>query len=130
MQSKILFVAVLSLVAVVGSGCRANPVYNVQDAAIVSGKTQASMGDISKAIVRAGSSLGWNMKEAGNGHIVGTLNVRKHMAVVDIKYNPKTYSILYKDSQNLAYDGTTIHNNYNGWVQNLDRAIRTQINTL
>jgi hypothetical protein len=32
-----------------------------------------------------------------------------------------------KDSTNLDYDGNTIHKNYNGWVENLDKAIRVQL---
>lgn len=123
----IVVVVALGLLAV---GCRANPVYNVQDAAIVTGKANASTDDIQKAILRAGGSLGWNMKPAGNGAILGTLTLRKHVAVVEIKYNPKSYSILYKDSQNLDYDGSTIHGNYNGWIQNLNRAIQVQLQTL
>jgi len=31
---------------------------------------------------------------------------------------------------NLNYDGSTIHANYNGWVQNLERAIRAQVSAL
>lgn len=120
----------LALLFLVLGGCKAAPVYNVQDAAIVTGTTNASMNDVQQAIVRAGSSLGWSMRPAGTGSMVGTLHLRKHVAVVDIRYNTKTYSILYKDSQNLDYNGSTIHNNYNGWIQNLNRAIQTQLATL
>lgn len=120
----------LALLSLVLGGCKAAPVYNVQDAAVATGTTNAGMQDIQKAIIRAGASLGWNMKPAGAGSMIGTLHLRKHVAVVDIRYNAKTYSILYKDSQNLDYDGSTIHNNYNGWIQNLNRAIQTQLATL
>ena len=120
----------LALVSLVVVGCKSAPVYNVQDAAIASGTTKADMADIQKAIVRAGSSLGWQMKAAGPGSMIGTLYLRKHVAVVDIRYNTKTYSILYKESQNLDYDGANIHSNYNGWIQNLNRAIQTQLSTL
>lgn len=122
----IVVIAALGLLAI---GCRANPVYNVQDAAIVTGKANASADDVQKAILRAGTSLGWTMKPAGNS-ILGTLTLRSHVAIVEIKYNPKTYSILYKDSQNLDYNGSTIHSNYNGWVQNLNRAIQAQLQAL
>ena len=88
------------------------------------------MDDMQKAIVRAGAGLGWQMKVAEPGLIVGTLRLRSHMAVVDIKYDTKAYSITYKDSSNLDYDGANIHKNYNGWVQNLDNAIRVQIANL
>jgi len=120
----------LALLFVVLGACRSTPVYNVQDAAIATGATNANMRDVEKAIVRAGTSLGWSMKPAGSGSMIGTLNLRKHVAVVDIRYNTKTYSILYKDSQNLDYNGSSIHSNYNGWIQNLNRAIQAQFATL
>ena len=40
------------------------------------------------------------------GYIVGTLHLREHEAVVDILYDTKSYSILYKSSQNLQYNET------------------------
>ena len=110
-------------------GCRANPVYNVEGAPItISGKHTNK--DVEKSIIRAGASLGWKIKRIKDGHLVGTLYIRKHVAIVDITFNKKTYNITYKSSQNLNYDGSTIHNNYNGWVQNLDRAIQSQFQTL
>jgi hypothetical protein len=82
------------------------------------------------AIYRAGIPLGWQMKEVKPGHIIPTLNIRSHMAQTDINYNPNTYSITYRDSSDLNYDGDEIHSNYNGWIQNLDNAIRTQLSML
>ena len=131
LQLKRIHIFLFTLLVVFAGGCaRLNPVYNVDEAAVATGKTQASMDDIKNAIVRAGGSLGWIMKPTGSGSIMGTLNLRKHVAVVEIKYNSKTYSILYKDSQNLDYDGKNIHSNYNGWIQNLNRAIQTQLSAL
>lgn len=109
-------------------GCRANPVYNVDSAPVtISGKHTGQ--DVEKSIIRAGAVLGWKMKKVGKGHLVGTLHLRSHVAVVDITFNDKTYSITYKDSTNLNYDGTNIHSNYNGWIQNLDRSIQSQFQT-
>jgi len=127
------FYFVLGLLVLLGisvAGCRTAPVHNVQDAAIVTTKANVSAEDIEKAIVRAGASLGWNMKRAQEGLMLGTLNLRDHVAVIEIRYNSKAYSILYKDSQNLNYDGTNIHSNYNGWITRLNRAIQVQLSTL
>ena len=66
---------------------------------------------------------------AGSGQDRGTLLLRDHRAVVDIDYTPRTYSIRYKDSSSLDYDGSSIHKNYNGWIENLDRAIRNRLLT-
>jgi hypothetical protein len=70
------------------------------------------------------------MKDAGPHKLEGTLRLRTHTAVVDIPYNDKEYSIVYKSSEGLDAGNGTIHNNYNGWVQNLDRAIRTELSRL
>lgn len=110
-------------------GCRSAGIYNVSAAPVVANKT-VSMEDVQKAIVRAGVGLGWQMKPMGPGLIEGTLMLRSHMAKVDIKYDTKTYNITYKDSSNLDYKGDSIHKNYNGWVQNLDNGIRTQLSNM
>ena len=129
MVKKIL-IAVLSLTLTFLVGCRSEAVYNIEDAAVVSSIGNVSSNDIKKAIMRAGGGLGWVIKENGEGKLTGTLSLRKHLAVVDIDYNTKSYSIRYKNSQELNYDGTTIHKNYNGWIQNLHRGIQTQLNLL
>jgi hypothetical protein len=76
----------------------------------------------------AGQSLGWEIHCAGPGHIRHA--PPGNVAEVDIAYTTTTYSINYKDSRGLDYDGSNIHSNYNGWVQKLDRAIAGQLATL
>ena len=51
-------------------------------------------------------------------------------AIIDIPYSATSYSIVFKRGENLDVAEGTIHKNYNGWVQNLDRAIRTEISLL
>lgn len=120
----------LGIALVILAGCRTAPVYNVSDQVVTTNIETHTEDDVRKAIVRAGSGLGWQMKEESAGHIIATLHLRTHMAKVDINYNKDKYNITYKDSVDLSYDGTIIHSNYNGWVQNLDRAIKVQLNTL
>ena len=110
-------------------GCRTAPIYNLESAP-VNVSSSASLVDIKKSIISAGAALGWQMKEVEPGHIVGTLYLRKHMAKVDIPYSKTGYSITYKDSLELNYDGTVIHKNYNGWIQNLDRGIQARLTAL
>lgn len=123
---KTLFLAA----AVITLAACAQPVYNVQDAPISTNLQGASLDDVTMAIRRAGASLGWQMREQTPGHMVGTLNIRRHMAVVDIIYNLNQFSIQYRDSTNLDYNGSTIHRNYNGWIQNLENAIKVQLTSL
>jgi hypothetical protein len=125
MSRKILAVIAIALVA---AGCKTVPVRNIVDSPVMipAGQT-SSDAKVEEAILRAGSGLGWVMKKEKAGLIVGTLNLRTHMAVVDIPYSSKNYSILYKSSVNLDAQDGQIHSNYNGWVENLDKAIKAQL---
>lgn len=120
-----------ALILVAGSllalaGCRSVPVMNIVEAPVVSPRG-ASMAEVERAIVGAGTTLGWQMAPHGPGKVVGTLALRDHRAVVDIDYTPKVYSIRYRESSNLDYANGQIHKNYNGWIQNLDREIRARL---
>ncbi|MFO1433507.1 MAG: hypothetical protein U1F76_25990 [Candidatus Competibacteraceae bacterium] len=130
MKTRPLFSLLAILItALIAIGCsRTDPVQNIDNAPITvtSGKNY-TLTDVRNAIVRAGVGLGWQMQDVAPGHLVGTLNIRSHMAQVDIKYNTKAYSITYRDSSNLNYDGTKIHSNYNGWIQNLNSKIMAQL---
>jgi len=131
MKRKIATALVIAAVTLALAGCpKQTLVYNVEDAAVVSNIGNVSVENIRKAIVRAGGTLGWNIKDVEPGLLEGTLHIRKHMAKIDIPYSSESYSIIYKDSSNLRYDGTNIHSNYNGWIQNLQKAIDVQLNTL
>ncbi len=130
MQIRRSLVLAAAVVALLGA-CRAGaPIQNIDAAPIVSNNKAVSMDDVQKAIVRAGLALGWQMKPTAPGLIVGTLYLRTHTAVVDIKYDTRTYSINYKDSTDLDFKDGTIHKNYNGWIQNLDRGIKIQLGQL
>ncbi len=122
------FIGLLAAVVAMAilAGCRTAPIHNVKDAPITASETR-SMEDIRDAIVLAGNGLGWTMRPLAPGHVEGTLNLRSHMARVDVLYDRSSYDILYKDSSNLDHDGGNIHSNYNGWIQNLSRAIDNQL---
>ncbi len=126
---KFKIFAIIFIAALLGA-CRTATILEVKDATVVSNAANLSKEDVRKAIVRAGGSLGWQLKDNGPDAMIGTLALRDHVAVVDIPYSAKQYSITYKSSTNLNYDGTTIHSNYNGWIQNLHKAINIQLNTL
>jgi hypothetical protein len=111
-------------------GCRGPmPVYNVTSTPVVANRTVSS-DEVGKAIIRAGARYNWQMLQKGAGTIEGVQVAREHRAVIDIKYNAKSYSITYKDSEKLQYDGTNIHPNYNSWIQRLETAIRAELLTL
>jgi len=77
-------------------------------------------------IRRAGAAQGWVIESRAPGLLRGTLNRRDQLAVVDIPYDARRFSIRYVRSSNLNYDGSNISSNYNGYVQRLHRAILAQ----
>jgi hypothetical protein len=113
------------------AGCATTqPVLDVTQSPIAANKPNPSMDDIRQAITRAGAGLGWQMNPDRAGHITGRLLLRTHVAVVDVDYTQKVYSIKYRESTNLDYGDGKIHRNYNGWIQNLDKAIKVQLMNL
>src|SRR5437899_159328 len=118
-------IVLIALSALVLAACTVQPIYRVEQAPVNRGN--ATPADVKAAIQRAGAALGWEMRVVKDGLITGRLALRGHLAVVDITYDAKQYSIVYKDSNNLNYDGNNIHRNYNGWIQNLDKGIRAQL---
>lgn len=118
-------IIILSLLLI---SCRTTSILNIENEPFSLSSTQKSdLASITHNIIKAGDGLGWKMTKIKPGHIVATLYLRKHMAKVDITYSNERYSISYKDSRELKYDGDSIHSNYNGWVQNLSNAISTQV---
>ena len=122
--------AVLVPMVVLFTGCRVEIIKNVENEPVVITSKSINLDQTTKAIQQAGISRGWSMRLIQPGHIEGTLNLRKHMAKVDINYTNKAYSITYKDSAELGYDGSQIHKNYNTWVTNLDNSIKQKLGLL
>ena len=123
-------VAVL-VMAVVVAGCTSAPIMNVDNAVVSSASSKPLTQDqVRGAIIRAGTALGWQMKDEGPNKLLGTLMLRTHTAVVEIPYSATSFSIKYRSSVNLDESGGKIHKNYNGWIQNLNRGINAQISAL
>ena len=122
MSLKLLKVIIPGALAILLIACAGQPVHNIDNAPINVSSPNYDLADVTKAIQRAGTGLGWQMKEETPGHIVGKLYIRSHVAIVDITYTLDEYSVNYKDSTNLKYNASnnTIHKNYNGWIKNLN----------
>ena len=132
MRSKLSNVIILSAVAILLIACAPTPIQNIENAPVNASSANYDLSDVTKAIKAAGVGLGWQMKEETPGHIVGTLNVRRHTAVVDITYTLDDFSISYRDSTNLKYNPGTnsIHSSYGKWVGNLNNAIDARLITI
>jgi hypothetical protein len=128
MRSVLIPLVVVSL-ALAPAGCARNaPILNLEAVPVATASGKAlTPPQVRSAIIAGATSLGWRVADSGPGKLEATLNLRTHMAVVDIPYSASSYSILYKRSAQLDESDGRIHSNYNGWVQNLDRAIRTEL---
>jgi hypothetical protein len=122
-------IALVSILAatVTLTACTSRPIRNVDNDPVVTAGKPATMADVEQAITRAGAGLGWVMTPVRPGEMTGRLALRTHVAVVDITYDTRTFSIRYKDSVNLDYANGNVHKNYNGWIENLEREIRANL---
>ena len=103
---------------------RTQPIYDVIDAPITTMSGKALTGDQVKSILtQTATARGWRVRDQAPGHLVAVITPRSHMAAVDITYTNKSYSIRYKDSSNLLYNGSDIHRNYNKWIKLLENNI-------
>lgn len=119
MKRVFLFASVLLLLA----ACT-NPVYNVDDASIATGSGSShSLTDVRRVIVESATTKGWTIKEIDATHMEITRRLRASMVQSVITYSESSFSIAYKDSANMKYNGTTIHHKYNRWVRKLEKLI-------
>jgi hypothetical protein len=101
-------------------GARQVPLTDPEPIAVPAG---LKIEQITKAIKAALVGRAWAVTSEDTGHIVSTLNLREHMAKIDIVYDVQTIRIKYLDSGELLYaekkGQRMIHHNYLNWIQNL-----------
>jgi hypothetical protein len=103
---------------------RTKPVYNVVDKPIraASGR-QLDLDEVEVLLRSAAEFKGWKVNEEGDGHLSARINVRTHYAEIDIHFTAENYSITYRDSRELMYDGEKIHRNYNKWIKLIEENV-------
>ena len=101
-------------------GARQVPLVNPDPIAVPAGLTEAK---VARSIKAALVGREWVVNEEKPGKMIATLNLRTHMAKIDINFNTSKVSIQYLDSNELMYGEkkgvTVIHRNYLSWIQNL-----------
>jgi hypothetical protein len=124
-----LFALCLALFALNAQAKNLEPMGNFenQPATTGSGK-QATVQQITQALSTAGAPRGWQVTQIAPGQLVANVNVRnKHTVSVDILVTPGLYSIRYKNSTNMNYDGVQINPHYNKWLQMLSEDTRKEL---
>jgi len=126
MKKLLKLSALLLITSLMITACGSAPIYNVKKSTIENPKSSKK---VYHAIKEAGQSLGWKIRKIAPGVAQGKLLLRTHIAIVRINYNHSSYSIHYVKSENLKYNAEkkTIHKNYNGWIQNLEKAINIRL---
>ena len=91
-----------------------------------------TMAQIRSTIEKTAYDLGWQLSDQKPGSFTAKREwgAGKHNVVVDVVYNEKTFSILYKDSRSMGYSGDSIHHTYNSMVETLETHIKTNVSNL
>ena len=121
-----VIVILAALAPLAANAARTAPVQNLENRTVTS-TSEVTLKDVENAIIMAARNRGWILKRIDTGHLLATLDIRSHQAVVDIYFDETQYSIMYKSSVNLDYEDGEIHRNYNSWIQNLDRDIQANL---
>lgn len=108
------------------AACTSKPVMNIENRTPV--VAVQSEDDMRRAILAGLQSRQWTVERADRGNIMAMIQRRSHQAEITIPYSASSYSIRYRDSQNLGYKNGKIHRNYNKWIHNLDRSIQQELN--
>ena len=115
------------------SACAGNmaPVMNIESSGLnLPSNARVTMQQVEKAIYKGAGRHNWVVRSLEPGRLEAKIYVRSHTAVVLITHDTKSFSITYKDSQNLRYDGTRIKHNYNRWVLHLRNDILRETSKL
>jgi hypothetical protein len=111
----------LALSAVPLAGCSTHHVLNINDAPI---GINAQSRDVGQIIESALVQRGWQVESRQPGQILAFIVIREHRAGITITYDRDSYSIAYRNSENLNARGDNIHRNYNRWIANLNTDIQ------
>ncbi len=115
------------MILVLFSGCQTTaPIYNAKNISI-SPRHSASNEEIAEAIWSAARRRGWKTEIVGKWKIKAVKHIRSHSLTVSINYSKSSFDINYIDSNNLKFDGSNIHKNYNIWIHQLEESIQNEI---
>lgn len=103
------------------AGCHTAPPLNLDRQPI----GMHAQGDATGVLIeRALNQRGWTVAARRPGAIDAFILVRQHRADITISYDAETYSILFRDGDNLSQWNGRVHRNYNGWIVRLNNEIQ------
>lgn len=110
------YILLFFLMALTG-GCKTRPLEELRYPLLAPG--DATMADAAAAIAEGGLRQRWQMTQVAEDRFYATRRFRHHVIMVDILFTEGGMLIKYKDSQNMNYDGTSIHRSYHREVDYL-----------
>lgn len=87
---------------------------------------------IQSTVEKTAYGLGWELTDVKTGSFTArrAWDGDKHNVVVDVVYDAKKFSIRYKNSKAMSYDGSSIHHTYNDMVETLRDTIKKNVSDL
>lgn len=126
MSQRFASVLLLAFTLALGA-CTSKPVLEVRQTDVPPALTQQQ---VEQAILTGLQQRRWNVVERQPGSITASIVQRRTLrAVIDIRYDARSYSISHRSSEGLDYRNGKIHRTYNNWVTYLDRAIQRALHS-
>lgn len=114
-MKRVLIVVALALAV---AGCSTTRIQNIENQPI---SLRAQQHDVGATIERTLSRRGWTVQARREGAVDAYLTGRDYRADITVNYTQTTYSIVNRGSEGLDQRGRRIHENYNRWIQTLNR---------
>ena len=114
-MKRILIAVALTLAA---AGCNTTRIQNVENQPI---SLRAQQADVGATIERTLARRGWTVQARREGAVDAYLTGRDYRADITVTYTQTTYSIVNRGSEGLDQRGRRIHENYNRWIETLNR---------
>jgi hypothetical protein len=91
-----------------------------------------TIAQVQKTVEDTAKNLGWSLSDVKTGSFAAERqwDADKHSVAVDVKYDLKNFSIVYKSSKQMSYSGSSIHHTYNDMVGTLEDHIKTNVSKL
>lgn len=91
-----------------------------------------TLAQVQSTVEETAKHEGWTLSNVKTGSFTAERqwDRDKHDIVVDVVYDLKKFSIVYKNSKQMGYSGTSIHHTYNDMVERLEDHIKTNVSKL
>lgn len=92
-------------------------------------RTDLKIEQVREPVENAARQDGWELSDVALGKFVAKKEWGggKHNVVVDFTYTGENFTIRYKDSKNMSYNGALIHETYGRFVKQLQSKVQSDV---